>query len=73
IEVRILAACDVVEAMSSNRPYRPASPMEETRKEIQEGSGTKFDPDVVAAIIELIDEGNILPSDTYEGMADERL
>ncbi|MFW6057168.1 MAG: PAS domain S-box protein, partial [Chloroflexota bacterium] len=68
IEVRILAACDVVEAMSSNRPYRPALPMEETRKEILDGSGTKFDPDVAAAIVELIDEGNILPSDTYEGM-----
>ncbi len=71
IEVRILAACDVVEAMSSNRPYRPALPMAETRKEIQDGSGNRFDSDVAAAIVELIDAGQILPSDAYEEMVDE--
>jgi PAS domain S-box-containing protein len=72
-EVRVLAACDVVEAMSSNRPYRPALPIEKARDELQAGSGTKFDSDVVAAIVRLIDEGHIQPTDVYEGLADDRL
>ena len=71
--MRVLAACDVVEAMSSNRPYRPALPIEKARDELQAGSGTKFDSDVVAAIVRLIDEGHIQPTDVYEGLADDRL
>jgi PAS domain S-box-containing protein len=73
IEVRILAACDVVEAMSSNRPYRPARPIEEVRREMKDSSGTKFDPDVVDTIVRLIDGGQIQPMDDYTGLADDRL
>jgi len=72
-EVRILAACDVLEAMSSNRPYRPALPMEEARREVMRGRGTRFDSEVANAIVELIDAGQIQPSTGYEGIADDRL
>jgi hypothetical protein len=40
---RIIAVADVVEAMSSHRPYRPALGIEVALKEIEDGSGTRYD------------------------------
>ncbi|NTU72086.1 MAG: PAS domain S-box protein [Coriobacteriia bacterium] len=57
IEVRILSVADVVEAMSSHRPYRPALGMETAAREVQEFSGTSYDPEVVAACVRVIDGG----------------
>ena len=59
IEVRILGAVDVVEAMSTRRPYREARTREETLKAIKEGKGNKYDPEVVDILIRMIDEGEI--------------
>lgn len=44
---RIIAVADVIEAMSSHRPYRPALSVEEALREIKQGRGTFYDPDVV--------------------------
>ena len=52
-EAQILAVADVVEAMSSHRPYRPALGIEMALKEISDGSGTRYYPDVVAACLAL--------------------
>jgi len=52
-EARILAVADVVEAMSSYRPYRAARGIEAALEEVTAGSGTRFDPDVVAACVRL--------------------
>lgn len=46
LEARILAVADVVEAMSSHRPYRPAKSMEETMEEITNNKGKLYDPAV---------------------------
>jgi HD-GYP domain-containing protein (c-di-GMP phosphodiesterase class II) len=43
IEARILAVADVVEAMSSHRPYRPALGVEAALEEIERGRGTLYD------------------------------
>jgi PAS domain S-box-containing protein/putative nucleotidyltransferase with HDIG domain len=56
IEAKILAVADVVEAMSSHRPYRPALGIEAALEEITIMSGTHFDPGVVAACVKLIIE-----------------
>jgi PAS domain S-box-containing protein/putative nucleotidyltransferase with HDIG domain len=53
IEAKILGVADVVEAMSSHRPYRPSLGIEEALKEISEKSGTLYDPDVVKACLKL--------------------
>ena len=55
LEVRILAVCDVVEAMSSYRPYRPAKGKEDVLEEIENGRGTKYDADVVGVIMQIIE------------------
>ncbi|MDD5388464.1 MAG: PAS domain S-box protein [Gallionellaceae bacterium] len=54
LEARILAVADVVEAMSSHRPYRAGLGMEAALAEIERGSGLHFDPAVVAACVEVV-------------------
>jgi PAS domain S-box-containing protein len=56
IEARILAVADVVEAISSHRPYRPALGLEKALAEIKEGRGKLYDPDAVDACLRLFRE-----------------
>lgn len=56
LEARILAVADVVEAMSSHRPYRPTLGMDRALAEITENKGIRYDPDVVDACLRLINE-----------------
>jgi len=59
--VRIITVCDVVEAMSTFRPYRAARTYEETLCELTMGRGIKYDPDVVDAMIDLMQAGTYNP------------
>lgn len=58
LESRILAVADVVEAMSSHRPYRPSLGLEAALKEIDVKRGIQFDPRVVDACLALFHERN---------------
>lgn len=49
LEARIVAVADVFDALSSERPYKPAWPLEIARHEIVNGSGKHFDPACVEA------------------------
>ncbi|HLB31614.1 MAG TPA: HD domain-containing phosphohydrolase, partial [Gammaproteobacteria bacterium] len=53
LEARILAVADVVEAMSSHRPYRPGMGIDKALAEIERGRGTLYDTDVVGACLSL--------------------
>lgn len=55
-ETLILVVADVVEAMSSHRPYRAALGIEVALAEIREGAGTRYDPEVAAACDRVITE-----------------
>ncbi len=55
-ESRILAVSDVIEAMASHRPYRPALGIEAALKEIEAGKGVLYDPAVVSACLKLFRE-----------------
>ena len=57
LAARILAVADVVEAMTSHRPYRPAYNLEEALEEIKKNRYKLYDPDVVDACVELFKEG----------------
>jgi putative nucleotidyltransferase with HDIG domain len=50
---RVVMVADVLEAMTSPRPYRPAASVAEALAEIDKQSGTQFDPDVAAACVRL--------------------
>ncbi len=56
LEARIVAVADVVEAMSSNRPYRPGLGVEPALQEIERGCGSHYDADVVRACLRLFRE-----------------
>ena len=57
LEARILAVADVVEAMASHRPYRPARGIDQALREIRDGAGTKYDERVVEACTLLFESG----------------
>ncbi|MDD5492085.1 MAG: HD domain-containing protein [bacterium] len=50
---RIIAVADTYDAMTSQRPYRPALSEEMALAEIRNCSGTQFDPEVVKAFLEI--------------------
>ncbi|HPM76007.1 MAG TPA: response regulator [bacterium] len=55
-EARILAVADVVEAMSSHRPYRPALGIDRALAEIRAEKGRLYDPTVVEICLRLFEE-----------------
>ncbi len=56
LEARILAVADVVEAMASHRPYRPALGIEAALEEIEKNRGILYDSSVVSACLGLFRE-----------------
>jgi PAS domain S-box-containing protein len=57
-EARILAVADVVEAMISYRPYRPALGIDKALEEIIKGKDELYDGDAVSACVRLFQEKN---------------
>ena len=53
LEAKILGVADVVEAMASHRPYRPALGIDVALEELRRNTGILYDPDVVNACIRL--------------------
>jgi HD-GYP domain-containing protein (c-di-GMP phosphodiesterase class II) len=53
---RVFAVADALDALTTDRPYRPASPFRAARDEIRKGRGTQFDPAVVDAYDTVGDE-----------------
>jgi diguanylate cyclase (GGDEF)-like protein/putative nucleotidyltransferase with HDIG domain len=51
LEARVLAVADAYEAMTSERPYRPALAPDEAAGELRRGAGRQFDPQVVDALL----------------------
>jgi len=60
IEGRIVATADVLDALLSDRPYRPALTVEQATKLIAEESGAHFDPDVVDTLMDNLDAALVL-------------
>ena len=56
LEARILAVADVVEAMSSHRPYRPSLGLKNTLNEISTNKGILYDPAVADTCLKLFKE-----------------
>ncbi len=59
LPARVIVVADTVEAMTSDRPYRKALPIDVVVAELHKYSGTQFDPVVVEAFLKLLeDEGD---------------
>jgi len=50
----IVSCCDAFNAMTTDRPYRPAMSIDEAVAELQAESGTQFNPAVVEVLVEII-------------------
>ncbi len=55
LAARIFALVDVWDALTSNRPYRPAWSRERTREHIQEQAGRHFDPRITSIFLTMLD------------------
>jgi putative two-component system response regulator len=53
LEARIVAVADFLDALTHERPYRPAWGIDETLAEIRRRSGSHFDPTIVKALNEI--------------------
>ena len=49
LTARVFAVADVLDALTTDRPYRPRIPLAEARALIERSAGTHFDPEVVEA------------------------
>jgi HD-GYP domain-containing protein (c-di-GMP phosphodiesterase class II) len=63
LAARVFAVADALDALTTDRPYRPASAFPQAREEVYRGAGTQFDPAVVDAFREI-------PDGTFEALRD---
>jgi HD-GYP domain-containing protein (c-di-GMP phosphodiesterase class II) len=54
---RITLACDALNAMTSDRPYRAALTLERAENELRSCAGTQFDPHIIDALLAEIATG----------------
>ena len=54
---RILCVADAFDAMNSDRCYRKKLPMDKIKDELNSNAGKQFDPDIVAYMLDIINEG----------------
>ena len=57
LPARIVSCCDAFNAMTSDRSYRKAQPVEDAVAELRRVRGAQFDPQVVDALIEAVGDG----------------
>ncbi len=69
LAARIFAVVDVWDALRSDRPYRAAWSHERAREYLHEQAGVQFDPDVVKAFLQMIEEEGKSLSATSAGAA----
>ena len=55
LAARVFAVADALDALTTDRPYRPASSFGDARHEVLRGAGSQFDPVVVAAYRQIPD------------------
>ena len=73
ISARILCVVDSYDAMISDRPYRKPHSAAEARAELQRCSGSQFDPLVVEAFLQVLDEQEALQGERPSAIDGETL
>jgi putative nucleotidyltransferase with HDIG domain len=60
LAARIVTCCDAFNAMTTDRSYRKALPLEAAIAELSRVAGTQFDPAVVEAVLRVIERGDVV-------------
>jgi HD-GYP domain-containing protein (c-di-GMP phosphodiesterase class II) len=70
LPARVVFVCDAYNAMTTNRPYRAALPHDQAIGELVANAGTQFDPDVVAAMLRVLEAAptDAAPTDHIRAM-----
>ncbi len=68
IAARVVFACDAYNAMTTDRPYRGAMARDAAIAELKANTGTQFDPRIVAALIKVVERGQVVPLTTTDGV-----
>lgn len=66
LAARIFAVIDVYDALTSDRPYRSAWPVEKALEHIRQGSGSHFDPQVVDLFLKMMEDFDSDPFSSLE-------
>jgi putative nucleotidyltransferase with HDIG domain len=61
-ESRIVACCDAFNAMTTDRSYRRAMSLDEALVELRINTGTQFDPEVVEAVVAVVEREAVVPA-----------
>lgn len=69
LDARIFAIADSIDAMRSDRPYRRGMPWEDVRAELVAGTGSQWDPDLCAMVVEQFDRIIALDGGCQHGFA----
>jgi HD-GYP domain-containing protein (c-di-GMP phosphodiesterase class II)/sensor domain CHASE-containing protein/HAMP domain-containing protein len=69
MSARILFVCDAFHAMTSDRPYRKALPVEDALNELRTHAGSQFDPAVVEAFLEAYPFEDVAPVGQFSRFA----
>jgi putative two-component system response regulator len=78
VEARIVAICDVFDALTSVRPYKVAWTVEKAISFLQENAGSHFDPNLVALFVKILPEIEVIrqrfsdPTDLHQGISRRR-
>jgi putative two-component system response regulator len=59
---RVISVVDSYDAMTSDRPYRPALPRQEVERALLEGAGSQWDPAVVGVFLDLVRGKQVEPA-----------
>jgi diguanylate cyclase (GGDEF)-like protein len=59
---RIVLAAEAFDVMTTDRPYRMAMSLHDATTELLRGAGSRFDPDVVGCLVQLVRTGEITPA-----------
>lgn len=57
--VRVVSVCDTIDAMASNRPYRPRLTKEEIIDQLSKAKGTQLDPEITDVAVQMIENGRL--------------
>jgi len=57
-EAKVLAVCDVLEAMTHRRPYREAKGLKDALEELKKGAGIRYDKRIVNLLLKIIKHNN---------------
>jgi putative two-component system response regulator len=55
---RVLGIVDSFDAMTSDRPYRAALPLDEAVRRLREGAGAQWDPELIRTFVETVEDGS---------------